>query len=205
MRRSNRQPRGCRGLRQRKELHHRRCNDPERSFSADEKLFQVVAGVVLAQAAQAIPHLATGQHHLQTERQFAHVAVAQNLHAARVGRKVAANLATAFGCQRQREQPAHAQSGLLQRLQHAPGFDGNGVVGRIDMADLVHARQADQHGFAARVRNARPAMTGVAALRHDRHTSLPAGANDRRHFGCARRTHHAARRTAITPAPVTEV
>lgn len=24
------------------ELHHRRCNDPERSFSADEKLFQVV-------------------------------------------------------------------------------------------------------------------------------------------------------------------
>src|SRR5216684_4320057 len=44
--------RGAR-LRQRKEFQNRRCDHAERSFRTDEKLLQIIAGVVLAQAAQA--------------------------------------------------------------------------------------------------------------------------------------------------------
>src|SRR5258708_37666856 len=44
------------GLRQRKEFQNRRGDYAERSFGPDEKLLQVIAGVVLAQAAQALPY-----------------------------------------------------------------------------------------------------------------------------------------------------
>ena len=55
---SQRHDRGRTGLGQGKELQHRRGDHPQRPFGPDEKLLQVVAGVVLAQAAQAIPDLA---------------------------------------------------------------------------------------------------------------------------------------------------
>ena len=38
---------------------------PERAFGADEQLLEVVAGVVLAQAGEAIPDAAVGQHRLE--------------------------------------------------------------------------------------------------------------------------------------------
>ena len=41
--------------RPREELQHRRGDDAERAFGADEELLQVIAGVVLAQRAQAVP------------------------------------------------------------------------------------------------------------------------------------------------------
>ena len=94
------QPGGGRRARQRKELDHRGGNDAERAFGADEQLFEVVTGIVLAQAAQAVPDFARGQHDLQTERQFTSVAVTQHLYAAGIGRQIAADLATAFGGER---------------------------------------------------------------------------------------------------------
>jgi hypothetical protein len=105
---SDRQPGGRQRPRQGKELQHRGGDDAQRSFGADEQVLQVVAGVVLAQAAQAIPDLAAGQHHFQAQGQFARVAVAQDLHAAGIGRQIAADLATALGGQRQRKQASCA-------------------------------------------------------------------------------------------------
>jgi hypothetical protein len=74
-------------------------NDAKSPLGADEQVLQVVASVVLAQAAQAIPDLAAGQHDLQTEGQFTRVAITQNLHTARVGGQIAADLAASLGSQ----------------------------------------------------------------------------------------------------------
>jgi hypothetical protein len=82
-----------------KELQHGRGDDAQRSLGADEQVLQVVAGVVLAQAAQAIPDLAARQHHFEAQRQFARVAVAQHLHAAGVGGQIAADLTASLGRQ----------------------------------------------------------------------------------------------------------
>src|SRR6266705_2221756 len=87
-----------------KELQDRRRDHAERSFGTDEELLQVIAGVVLAQAAQALPHLPGGQHDLESQREFAGIAVAQYRGAARVGGKIAADFATAFGRKAQGEE-----------------------------------------------------------------------------------------------------
>ena len=91
------------GARPRKQLQHRRGNDAERAFAAEEQLLQVVAGVVLAQALEAVPHAAVGEHDFESEYQVARVAVAQHRGAAGVGRQIAADGAAAFGRERQRE------------------------------------------------------------------------------------------------------
>ena len=49
----------------RKQAQHRGGDDAERALRADEQLLQVVAGVVLAQASQAVPDAPVGQDHLQ--------------------------------------------------------------------------------------------------------------------------------------------
>ncbi len=45
---------------------------------ADEELLQVVAGVVLAQAAQPVPDAAVGEHHFEPEHEVARIAIAQH-------------------------------------------------------------------------------------------------------------------------------
>ena len=66
-------PRGCRCARLRMQLQHRGGNDAQRAFGADEKLFQVVAGVVLAQRAQPVPYAPVGEHRFQPEHLVARV------------------------------------------------------------------------------------------------------------------------------------
>ena len=92
--------------RQRVELHGRGGDDAQRAFAADQQVAQVVAGVVLAQAAGAFPDLALRRDHFEAQAQVARVAVAHDLRAAGVGRQVAADGAAAFGRQAQREQEA---------------------------------------------------------------------------------------------------
>ena len=205
MRRADGQPGRCRRPRQRKKLEDRRGDDAERAFGADEQLFQVVAGIILAQSAQAVPHLAARQHHFQPERQFAGVAVAQDLHAARVGRQVAADLAAAFGGQRQREQPAGRRRRFLDFLQDAARFDRDRVVSRIDRANRVHPRQAEEDRAPCQVRNAGAAVARVAALGHDRRTGLSARAHHGRDLGSASRTHDAQCLAAVASPPVAQV
>ncbi|KAG1246413.1 hypothetical protein G6F65_020701 [Rhizopus arrhizus] len=80
-------------------------DDAQRSLAADIQVAQVIAGVVLAQAAQAVPDFAFRGHHFQAQRQVARVAVAQHLGAAGVGGQVAANRAAAFGRKAERKHP----------------------------------------------------------------------------------------------------
>ena len=79
----------------------------ERAFAADEQVAQVVAGVVLAQAAAGRPRRRPSAVTTSRPRHLlARIAVAQHLRAAGVGREVAADRAAAFGGEAEREQQA---------------------------------------------------------------------------------------------------
>ena len=123
-----------------------------------KKVTQVVAGIVLAQAAQAVPQFAGRGHHFQPQAQFARVAVAQHRGAAGIGAEVAADGAAAFRRQAQREQAAVLARHFLQVLQHHAGLDRDGVVERIDLAHALEPLQRDHHHrpFAGRGRVAPP-------------------------------------------------
>jgi alpha/beta hydrolase family protein len=97
-----------------KELHRRGSDDAEGALAADEELLQIVAGIVLAQAAKAVPNPSVGQHHLEAQCQLAGIAVAQDRDAAGVGRQIAADLTGPLGPEAEREQSVGLGGRLLQ-------------------------------------------------------------------------------------------
>ena len=164
---------------------------------ADEELLQVVAGIVLAQAAQPVPHRAVRQHHFEPERQIARVAVAQHGDAAGIGREIAADLAAALGAEAQGEEPVGLRRGALHLGEDRAGLDGDGEIRR----RRARARGSCGRG-SARCR-ARPrrgtraaAQAGIAALRVDRHARRGAEPHDRRRL---RRSRPGARTSRAAP------
>ena len=97
----------------REKPHGGRRDDAQRAFGPDHQAAQIIAGVVLAQPFQPVPDRAVGQHRLQPQTQLARVAVAQDVHAARIGRQHAADPRRAFGGERQGKQPILGQRGGL--------------------------------------------------------------------------------------------
>ena len=67
-------------------------------------MLHVVAGIVLAQPVQLVQQAPIRQHYFETQHQFTHHSITQYGGAASVGGKVAADLASAFAAERQREQ-----------------------------------------------------------------------------------------------------
>ncbi len=105
--------RGLDFARFRKELQGRGGDDPERAFAANKKLLQIVAGIVLAQAAQPVPDPPVREHDLEAQGQLARIAVAQYRDAAGIGRQIAADLAAALGAEAEGEQPVGLGGRLL--------------------------------------------------------------------------------------------
>ena len=137
----------------RHQLQHRRGDDAERPLGADEQVAEVVAGIVLAQLPEAVPHLAGGEHHLDAENQFARVAIGEHAGAAGIGRQVAADLARALRGERQRKQPVGDVGGGVGVGEHDAGLGGHRIARRVDLADPVQPRQR-QHHLAAAARRA---------------------------------------------------
>ena len=171
------------GAGQRMQAQRGRRDDAQRAFAAHVQVAQRIAGVVLAQPAQAVPDVALGRHHFQAQHQLARVAVAQHLGAARVGGQVAANGAAALGAQAEGEQPVRIARSLLHMGQHGAGFHGQGVVVGVDGAHAVQARQRQQHGVARGVGRGAAHQPGVAALGHDGRAVGAAQAHQLRHLG----------------------
>ena len=82
--------------RRREELQHGRRDDAKRSFRADEQLLEVIPGIVLAQAAQAVPDPAIGKHDLDAKHEIAGIPEAQHGRAAGIGGQVAADRAASL-------------------------------------------------------------------------------------------------------------
>ena len=172
---------------------------------ADKQLLQVVAGVVLAQRAQAVPDRAVWQHHFEAEHEIARIAVAQHLHAAGVGGNVAADLAGALCAEAQRKQAICGIGGGLDVLQNHAGVDRDGVVARINGADGLHARGGDDHLAQVGVRLAAARKARVAALRDDGNASVRADAHDGGHLLRALGTQDGRHRALPVVAPALAV
>ena len=167
-------------LRLRRQFQHRGGDDAERALGADEQLAQAIAGVVLAQPAQAVPDRAVGQHDLQPQHEVAGVAVAHRVVAARVHREDAADLRGAFRADRQRQQAVLFRGGGLCGFQGDAGLDVSVMstgsrsrmrlsraVLRISSAAVLVGHRAADHG-------------GVAALRDDGVAEAAQGAPPRK-------------------------
>ena len=116
------EPGGGDVLGRRPQLQHRLGDDAERAFGAHEQVLEVVAGIVLLERAQAVPDVAVGQHDLEAHHEVARVAVAQHLHAAGIGREIAADLAGALRAEAEREEAVMRRRRFLQGLQDAAGL-----------------------------------------------------------------------------------
>ena len=174
----------------------------ERALGADEQVAQVVAGIVFAQTAHAIPDVSAWQHDFEAEGEFACISIAQDLRAAGVRTQVAADRGAALGSQRQRKQPAGAVCRLLHVVQHAAGFDGKGAVDGVDFAHTMQALQRQHDGIARCIGGRATHEPGVAALRNDRGVMFSARANDRRHFAGRCGEHDCLRTTRETATPI---
>ena len=188
-----------------KQLDRRRGDDAERALAADEQLLQIVAGVVLAQAPEPVPDAPVGQHHLDSQGEFAGIAVAQHRDAAGIGRNVAADLAAAFRTEAQRKQPVDRGRRLVQVGEDAAGLDGHREVDRIDRAYPVHPAECQHDIIAVRGRDPAADQPGIAALRHDRQPGLSTNLDDRGHLRRRTRPHDEPCRPAIKPPRLGEI
>ncbi|OIQ71130.1 hypothetical protein GALL_472540 [mine drainage metagenome] len=184
-------------------------DDAQRAFAADEQVAQVVACVVFAQGAQAVPDIAFGGDHFESQAQFACIAKTQHLGTPGVAAQIAADSARTFGRQTQGEQQLCLQGPLLQRLQNAAGLGREGQIGGIQFAHGVHALQAQDNLPARVVRGRADHQAGVAALGHDGQTAgrvftqeAGAGFNNGCHLRRIRRTQHGQRLAQAAFAPV---
>ena len=198
-------PRGRHILRLGPELQHRPGDDAERALGAQVEIAQVVAGVVLLERTQAVPDLARGRHDLEAEHEMAGVAVVQHLHAAGVGREVAADGAASLGGKAERKQAVVGRSGFLDGLQDHARLDGHRVADLVDLDDAVHAIERQHDLAAVLLRHAAADQAGVAALGHDRDALGGAKLHDRSHFVRRRRAHDGERRAEVVVAPVGEI
>ena len=170
------------------QLQRRRRDDAERALRADEKIAQVVAGVVLLQSLEAVPDLAAGEHHLEPEREVARAAVGEHADAAGVGGERAADLAAPLRRQAQREQPPGPVGVALCLGEREPRFDHHRA--RVDLAHAVEAGHR-QHDLGAAERwDLAADEPGVAGLRHDADARLVGGSHYPRNFFCGLRPQH---------------
>ncbi len=71
-----------------------------------------------------------------------------------------------------------------------PDFDNRRKIGRIDLADAVHAGER-KHDLPLRsIGDRAEHEAGIAALRHDRKPKFPAGFHGRRHLLRRARANH---------------
>ena len=198
-------PRGRHVLGLGPKLQHRLGDDAQGALGAEIKIAQVVAGIVFLERAQAVPDLARRRHDLEAEHEMARVAIVQHLHAAGVGREVAADGAAALGRKAQWKQAVVRGGRLLDGLQDDTGLDGHRVTDFVDCEDTVHAGER-QHDFAAvLVRHATAHQAGVAALGHDRDPLRGAELYDARDFFGGRGPDHGKCRAEVIVAPVGEI
>ncbi len=131
-------------FRGRHQLQHRRGDDAERAFRADEQVAQIVAGIVLPERPQAVPDAAIGEHHFEPEHEAARIAIGEHLQPAGIGREIAADLRRAFRGDAQGEQPPGLLGGFLRGGERHAGLGDHGIAARIDGADAVQPFEAQE-------------------------------------------------------------
>ena len=147
------------------QLHRCRGDNAKRAFRTDKKMPKIIAGIVLAKAAEKIQHAPAHQHNFNAKRQLARRAIANDIQPAGIGAKIAADGAATFGGEVQREVQPFGLGSLMQCLQNAAGLDGHRHIGGVNLADAVHPPQRQNDAVAGFVGCGTAHETGIAALR----------------------------------------
>ncbi len=169
--------------RTRNSLQHRRGDDAERAFGADE---QVLAGrsryCPSSACCSLFQHAAVGQHHFEAERE---VAGDCRRRGAAVPPALVERLPPIVQLpsapSEQRKKPARRSAAASRALQHDAGFDGHRVRRRIDLADFCPCRFSDST-ISPSMRHLAADQAGIAALRHDRGAGLVGQLEDLRNL-----------------------
>lgn len=166
------------------QLQDRGGDDAKRSFAANKEVLEVVTGGVLHQRPPAVPHRAVGEYRLDTHDVVAHVAVTNDVVAARVGGDRAADGRGAAGAPVGGELAAGGMGGVLDCLDGDASLGGDRPAVGVDRDDLVETgnRQHDRRPVGGRV--GAVAQTAVAALRNDGHAVFGAQGDGRGNTAC---------------------
>ena len=188
-----------------KKLEHGGGDDAERPLGADEQMLEIIARVVLAQAAQPIPQGAVGQHDLQPEHEVPGAAISEHRYPAGIGREIAADHATALRRQAQGKQAVDILCRRLKVGEHASRLRRHGVVERVDLADPVHARKAKHDAAAFLERHRSPDQAGIAPLGDNRNPGRRRQPHDFGDLLAVGRAHHGVAAAVISPPLIGEV
>ena len=145
-------------------------DNAQRAFRAGEESVQVVAGDILDGFAAGLQDAPIRQDHGQAEHIVAGHAVFQAARTAGVAGDIPADGRMADAGRVGRVEKSHLFDLGLQVGGDDPRFGADGGVGRVDLEDVVHARQAEHD--SARHRDGTGGQAGAHAARHDRYARL---------------------------------
>jgi hypothetical protein len=140
-------------------------DDTNGALATNEKLLQVVAGVVLAERAQVVYNCPIRKYSLNTQNVSVEATVSQKTKTACIGGDIATNLARSLRAQVEREDVILFSKESICRLKNYTGIGYKNSRNLIKRADLVHLLQIDDN----LIENGDGATdeTGVATLRNN--------------------------------------
>ena len=134
----------ARFLRRARQGHGRLHYHTQRALGADDQLAQVIAGIVLDQAAVEVEQFSGAGHKFEARHPVPGHTVANHLDAAGVGGNIAADLAGAAGGEVHRVEQALLFGKLLQLCGNHPCAAAHSAIDRVEVLDMVEAVQC-QH------------------------------------------------------------
>ena len=145
-------------------------------------MLQVVARRILAERSKSIPHPAVGQDDLEAEHLIAHVPVTEDVVAASVSGRCAADRCGSPGTPIRGEESIGAGRCFLQCLHRDPGLHGGGPTLDVDRLDCRHPYERDDDTPLTVDGNRPTRDSGIAALADDRHLMCSTCTHDRSHL-----------------------
>ena len=197
--------RRCHG-RLRKQAQGRRGDDAERPFRADEKILEVIAAIVFAQAFQPVPDAAIGEHDLEPEGEIARAAVSQHRHAAGIGGEHAADLAASLRGKAQRQEASRRSPPRSAPLASTrPASTVMVLPARSMSRTCVMRLKLTTTSLPLSNGNLPADETGIAALRDDGRARLVGELEDRGNLLRRSRLQHQRGLAVIAVAPLLQV
>nr|WP_246038925.1 hypothetical protein [Peristeroidobacter soli] len=164
------------------DFEHSRSDKSESATGSDEKLFEIDARIVLAQATHQLEvgGVLVRQHDLQPQQVAPDIAVLHQAGAAGIGGNHPAD--RRIGAEIDRETKAMRAEPIVQGLQQDPGADTNGTVVNIQIDLVPHALEADDDLIAAVIWRSGCDQTGICSLRDQTQPMLVSPSHDLLNF-----------------------
>ena len=141
-----------------------------------------------------------GQYHVQRQHGIARDAVLGAAQPTSVRGDVPTNRGNLEACRvRGKHQPMHGHGSVELAVDDA-GFNAGNLIGRVNLQDLVHARQVQHHAAGSGVRPARHPGPGTSG--HQRNADCSGRTHNCLHIFHRFRPHHRQRQLVVGDGPL---